>query len=571
MILPMKVFRTLISLLVTVALLLLIPTTHAFATTDNETKEATPEEIAEAYARGEILTELPEDDSWAGPLMSILSADNKAIKTISGKTLYDTAAAEAKYAYRSTANAIIASGESYVDSLSAVSLAGAMDCPILLTGKTVLNQATADTLSELGVKNIYVIGGKGIISEAVYNELGAGRTIQRISGLTQFDTQLEIYRYGVQKGYWNTGTVFVASGAPNSFADALSASPVAYKEKTPIFLVDEYGALPDQTAAELVANTTITSATIVGGKGVVSQKTEGFLQALTMKNGNVSKVERVSGLTLYDTSAAIARWAVDSGKLSWNNAAVSTAKSPYDALAGSVVQGKESSVLLIADPANTTTLDILATKAVSSFKFFGGAGVYDNTFKAQYALKTGFGLSEIEGFILYLDVGHGWNSSNNGVFDNGAIGNGYTEYELNRELAHKVAALLKSTYNMQVYVNDDGGYYAYRNSEAASMNCGALVSIHFNAAGGSGTESYIHTVNSAQGSDTLQRRVHPKLVAGTGLRDRGMLTMPLAVCSGKVPAVLLEVAFIDNASDMNAYQSRKDTVAEQIAKGIALA
>lgn len=76
--------------------------------------------------------------------------------------------------------------------------------------------------------------------------------------------------------------------------------------------------------------------------------------------------------------------------------------------------------------------------------------------------------------------------------------------------------------------------------------------------------------NATTMSDVLQDRIHDDFVNGVGLRDRGQLTQEVAILGGDLPATLLEVAFIDNASDMRVYQSHKDTIAAAIARGIAL-
>ncbi|MEG0324693.1 MAG: N-acetylmuramoyl-L-alanine amidase, partial [Raoultibacter sp.] len=256
-----------------------------------------------------------------------------------------------------------------------------------------------------------------------------------------------------------------------------------------------------------------------------------------------------------------------------DDAAIATGRSPYDALAGSVLQGKIGSVLLLADQNNTHATDMLAEKSITTYKYFGGSALFNNVFKVQLAYEMKFPLYEIEGLVIYLDAGHGWDSSNNNVFDWGASGNGYREFGLTKELANKVAAVLRDTYQVAVYVNDDGGYYAYRQAEAYAMNAGVLVSIHFNSDGGvgtaRGTESYIHSYNAAPGSDTLQRKTHNALVSGLGLPDRGMKDEEFAVCGGKVPGVLLEIAFITSGYDMDVYSSRKDAAAGKIAQGIA--
>ena len=115
----------------------------------------------------------------------------------------------------------------------------------------------------------------------------------------------------------------------------------------------------------------------------------------------------------------------------------------------------------------------------------------------------------------------------------------------------------------------DTGRYSDRQDEASANNCDFLVSIHFNAGGGTGSESYIHTIHAAPGSEELQDIMHKYLVEGLGLVDRGQKEEQFAVVGGKVPGVLLEVCFIDNANDMAQYQARKQTLAEKLAAGIA--
>ena len=542
-----------------------------FAVEEDQMISASDEEITAAIADGTIKSD-PGLSSGTSAL-SACSVSDKAVKTLAGETQYDTAAAEALAAYPSgCSTAVVASGESYVDALSATGLAGALDCPILLTGRDSLPDATADALSRLGVTRVVVVGGKAVVGAGAESALSAYGPVERLWGDDQFDTQLAVYSYGAERRLWGA-TAVVASGSDiaGRFADALSASPVAFALKAPVFLVDDEGNLPDKTASVLL-DSGISRAIVAGGNVVVSEYTEGFMQAVTVRASGASNVVRCWGETGYDTSAELAKWAVGQGILTWENAAVSTDIAPYDALAGSVLQGKRGAVLLLADQDADGNFSLLAENGVHRMTYFGGKALFNNVFKLQKAYEMGISLGEVEGMLIYLDAGHGWNSSNNNVMDWGASGCGYAEFNLTSELANKVADVLRNNYGMDVYVNDDGGYYAYRNAEAYRMNAGALVSIHFNSTGsgtGSGIESYIHSYNSCYGSQTLQSHTHAGLVGALGLHDRGMKQAELAVCGGKCPGVLLEIAFIDNQGDMDAYQSRKDAVAAGIAAGVA--
>ena len=180
----------------------------------------------------------------------------------------------------------------------------------------------------------------------------------------------------------------------------------------------------------------------------------------------------------------------------------------------------------------------------------------------------------IAGSKIYLDAGHGVGSSAKDVYDSGACGNGYEEAKLTADLVTLTAKYARELYGLDVYSNVDSNIeYWNRQADAKEHGCTSLVSIHFNAsdAGGTGTESYIHNRNAAAKASELQSIMHKSLVKGMGLRDRGMKSAGLAVCSGAgtgLPGVLLEICFIDNSYDMKQYQAKKDAVARELAAGL---
>lgn len=189
---------------------------------------------------------------------------------------------------------------------------------------------------------------------------------------------------------------------------------------------------------------------------------------------------------------------------------------------------------------------------------------------AWYALDYGYGRVS----YIYLDAGHGLGSSSPGVYDPGALGDGYKEAEQTAELVELTAKYARELYGLNVYTNVNSNVqYWNRQADAAARECTSFVSIHFNASNGAGTgsESYIHATDAAPGSDTLQSIMHKRLVSGVGLRDRGTKQKELSVCNGSstgIPATLLEVCFIDNASDMQVYRQKVDKVARELAAGL---
>ena len=544
----------------------------AWATVEGDQTPASEAEIASAIASGDILTEDPnEKREEAASLFARSRLSDIAMTQLAGDTLYDTAVAQARAAYSANDTAIIVgSGIAWVDALSAAGLAGALDCPILFTEKDRLQAATADALAEMGVERVFIVGGTSVVGDGVVSDLEArGVSVEeRLWGYDCYQTQMAIYEYGSENGLWEGGMAFVATG--EGFEDATSVSPIAFATKSPIFLSRD-GGLDDaqRLAVEQGAlDGRITDLVVVGGTSVVSELVGEYFHGFM--DGVGGSFQRLWGSSQYDTCVEIAKWAVSKKGFSWDGAAFTTSREPYDALAGSVLQGKSKSVLLLVGDGSEPTVSAAASNkaSISSLKFFGGKNAITRAARMRVADVLNVPYAALPGFKVYVDAGHGWNDGNNGAYDPGACANGYQEAVLTAELANMVGDVLRDEYGVNVFINDDGGPYKYRHAEAVQLNCDAIVSLHFNAAGGSGSMSLRHEYNAAEYSYALQSQVHPYLISGTTLNDLGMRTQEVAILGGDLPATLLEVCFIDNSYDMSVYQSRKVDIAHKIAEGI---
>ena len=552
-----------------IALSLAVGATPAWATVEEDQTALTDAEVAAAIANGEVNT---VDDQAITPFSAAGSSAVKGttMKSFSGAHRFETTAMQALYGWADDKSnyVIIAGDEGWSDALSASSLAGALACPVVITPCDFLSASAADAVRQVGASNVIIMGGESRVSESVEQELvGMGLHVDRIAGEDRIGTQLAVYRYGVDRGFWDE-TAFVAVASGFSFADALSFAPAAYRLKAPIFLTYENGDFNDEQKQVLADISTTTpslmsnGAILIGGEARISAETESYLSGLA------GSITRLAGADRFQTSAQIATWSVANAGCTWDGAGFTTGSHPYDALGGGALQGKEGSVLLlVGDFANNPAITAADASAVSSVKFFGGKSTVPATVRMDIAQRFGFSYAEIPDLKVYIDAGHGWNSSNNWAMDPGAIGSGTTEWALTSELAQKVGDQLRNL-GVDVYVNDKGGWYKLRQAEAAALGCDLIVSIHFNAMGGSGTESYIHSYNASWMSASLQSKVHTPLVNALGLPDRGQMDMELAVCNG-MPAVLLEVCFIDRWSDVQTYRNRIDAVAYSIAQGIA--
>ncbi len=371
-----------------------------------DVSQITDEEIAEAvdamYASAEANdVDLSADDATSSDDSDSSSQTDSQMFTLnisdmrdltgiiefSGSTRYQTAALEALYACDSSEYVIIASGQSFPDALSAVSLAGALSCPILLTPTDSLSQYAADAIETLGSTEIIIVGGDAVVSNEVADELAEYGNVERLYGDTRFLTQMAIYNYGLEADLWNTGFAIVATGY--SFADALSAAPLAYNLAAPIFLTDSDGSLTKEAAVALLSTNTITDALVVGGDAVVNERTVGILEGVTLLGGGSYNVTRVYGDNRYETSIDLANWAVDNGYLEWNKVAFATGTSPWDALAGSAIQGNDGSVLLLVSDSNHKSVYNVPQTGVDTVKFFGGTAAVSQDIRDMVTNRTG--------------------------------------------------------------------------------------------------------------------------------------------------------------------------------------
>ena len=543
--------------------------TSAWATIEGDQTPATEEEISQAIESGQI----GSGDSEQTPFnISDAGRASSYVQEFSGDTRYDTASMQALAAYPSSEYVIVAGNGAWPDALAATGLAGVLDCPVLLTEREQLTPRTAETIKRLGAKRAVLLGGDLRVTDAVRRGLESlGLRVDRLAGETRQDTQMMVYDYGKSApngASWSGDMVAFASGY--RFHDALSFSPVAFSRRVPVFLLDESGDLAAGQRAAL-SGRRFSSSVVLGGRLASSDSTVAFAGSVS----GSGRADRIAGETRFDTSAQLAAWAVSRGYLSWDGAAFATDALPYDALAGGVLQGKSRSVVLMVDGASGSGPAVSAAAAhrgsISSIRFFGGELSICRGARMNVVHQMGQRYSVLPNYKVYIDAGHGQNDSNNGKWDPGAVANGYREADLTADLARRVGGILRNEYGVDCYVNDRGGWYKLRQSDAKSRGCTSLVSIHFNSGGGTGSETLRHSLHAAPSSADLQSVLHRKLVGSIGLSDRGMKTQQVAVLSGDLPATLLEICFIDNANDMRVYQANKDEIAHAIAEGIALA
>lgn len=173
--------------------------------------------------------------------------------------------------------------------------------------------------------------------------------------------------------------------------------------------------------------------------------------------------------------------------------------------------------------------------------------------------------------LVVIDPGHGGK-------DPGAVAHGLAEKDVVLRLGRMVREEL-AAYDVDVRMTRDSDRFVELSDRAALANkwgAALFVSLHNNAGGGQGFESYVYTEPSAA-SVKYQDVVHSEVMAYLrthGIVDRGRKRANLAVCrETRMPAMLLENLFIDNPRENALLRDEAFLrgLAAAIARGIAKA
>ncbi len=270
---------------------------------------------------------------------------------IAGQDRLGTMAKISQAGFNSADTVVVAYAYNFPDALSATSLAGYYNSPILLCSHDKLNTETAGEIERLGATKVIIIGGEAGISKSVENQiknLDGVLQVDRIAGQDRYETSQAVYDMGESLGAWDkqadTKTAIIASG--QNFADALSMSPYAYATGSPILLADSDGNLTKESFVELF-HSNFKQIVIAGGTGVVSQTTQNVLQAFLGDD----KAVRLAGEDRYETSSKVVSWCIDNG-MTYEGLCVASGEQFPDALSGGAFCGSKDSIVMLASDTN---------------------------------------------------------------------------------------------------------------------------------------------------------------------------------------------------------------------------
>ncbi|MFA6809035.1 MAG: cell wall-binding repeat-containing protein, partial [Eubacteriales bacterium] len=204
-----------------------------------------------------------------------LKANGLQICRLQGNNRFETAASIATTAVKNSDQAYLASGSSFADALSISSYAASKGIPLLLTEKDKVPDATLNALKLLGVKKVTLIGGEGVISPNVKEQLESSFQVDRLGGANRYLTNIAI----LNSLDYDTSQILVATGT--AFPDALAGSVLAAKNSNPILLVPKAD-IPSQTITYLnTYRPEVNKFSILGGWGVINYEIESIVRTGT--------------------------------------------------------------------------------------------------------------------------------------------------------------------------------------------------------------------------------------------------------------------------------------------------
>ena len=209
----------------------------------------------------------------SGSVESTLIAEGLTVERIAGVNRFETAKLIAQAMAAAGANiqgAVVAVGSNFPDALAAASYAAMNDMPILLTASNYLPGVTADAIHDLGISELLIVGGLGVINGDVEADLASLAEVERISGVNRYATALAL----AEKFDPVTDTYFIATGT--DFPDAITGAVLAAKRGTGVLLVYGAGSAPSPDVQTFLLTRNIRRIRLFGGASVISSTIENW-------------------------------------------------------------------------------------------------------------------------------------------------------------------------------------------------------------------------------------------------------------------------------------------------------
>ena len=276
-------------------------------------------------------------------------------RRLAGADRYATALAIANATFPGSAegetnasSVALARGDVFADALAAVT--AVPQGAVLLTHRDRLPAGVARFLEERNNGTTFLMGSWVAVGPAVEKDVRARRErygVIRLSGRDRYETAALSYDFGHDSRAGSAEidglrTAFLVNG--HEPADAVSAGPVAHRQRLPLLLTAQDD-LPGPTRYALqlddARHDPIEQVVIVGGPAVVSERVVAQLEQLGVA------VRRVAGLTRQETAIRVFELAEQEFGWELNHVNLARGDSPVDALAGGPHAGQELAPILL--------------------------------------------------------------------------------------------------------------------------------------------------------------------------------------------------------------------------------
>ena len=169
--------------------------------------------------------------------------------------------------------AVVASGEGFADALAGAPISFSESFPVLLTPRATLSGQTATAFTNLGIKQVVLLGGTAAVSPAVEAEIARkGIRVIRIAGSDRTATAASIADFEVDDLGYQAAHVNLARG--DQFADALAGGPHEGTERAPLLLTTGPGSLGAASTTWLRGRSAqVATIDVLGGATAVSDAT----------------------------------------------------------------------------------------------------------------------------------------------------------------------------------------------------------------------------------------------------------------------------------------------------------
>ncbi|WP_304341285.1 cell wall-binding repeat-containing protein [Metaclostridioides mangenotii] len=406
---------------------------------------------------------------------SMISANSQTRGTVSnvlaGQDRIETAIEISEKGWTTSEEAILVNDSSIPDALSSTPFADARKAPVLLTGKSAINEKTKVELKRLGVRKVYLIGGENSLNKKIEEELKSDRIIvDRIFGDDRYKTSVEIAKKVDQ--IYPISEIAVVNG-DKGLVDAVSVGAVAANKKMPVILTNKISGNID--ADNFIKGKSMKQSYVIGGEAGISKDMENKLP----------NPKRISGNDRSETNAKVISEFYTNVKL--NNAYITKDGSKrendiIDSLAvGSLAAKNSSPIIIVGDKLGESQKTVTNTKSFANITRVGGNG-NEQAFKELESLQavTTFDaktLAEFKEFVAKADA--------NDVI-NFKPKNGVNE-EINVSSNYFITINLYGTYTKAVNINVPNGVVS-NNGSSEGSNPGGGGGSSTGGGGSSGSE-----------------------------------------------------------------------------------